>query len=167
MTLSPLLPTTIFILFGRDSIVLSMTSWGIASIISITRFAYSLYVSLWIRNSLACSRRERRTLWKTFSMGFRSGGLGGMLNVDPPTLRTAFSALLDLWTGSPYCKISFVAECNTSSTITLISTDMIHWYYSPCPLIYGWRSPHYIYIFFFYRFVNSDDYRTCSRTVRP
>ena len=65
-----------------EAIVLFITSLGIDLIVDITLSLNCSYVSVVICDVIACLRNASETNLKMFSMGFKSGLLGGILGVD-------------------------------------------------------------------------------------
>ena len=95
------------ILLPMKRIVLSSTSIGIISSVVLTlveKAAKSSQVICW---SKASWRNLRLTIWKIFSIGFKSGLLAGIVNFRAPISSQADVAFTLFCEGSSSCKKSF------------------------------------------------------------
>ena len=83
--------------------MLSMTHLSICRKVFLTLSAKSFMFSLVIWRSNASLFTFLFTRWKRFSMGFKSGLLGGIANKFAPTAFIAALAFEQFWLGSPSC----------------------------------------------------------------
>jgi len=91
------------ILLGIDKIMLSHMCTGKLKKVFITLFWNSRKVSFSIFSFKACCCSSFRTKWNRFSIGFKSGLLGGIANTSAFSFLSVFLTFVQFWLGSPSC----------------------------------------------------------------